>query len=58
MVEIFGEEPLPGMALALERASLDRVSKSGFDLESRKVLDLYTGKVQIFRVAAGNQNVG
>lgn len=67
VVEIFGEEPLPGMVLAraswqpvflaLERASLDRVAKSGFDLEGRKVLNLDTGKVQIFRIAAGDQSV-
>lgn len=67
VVEIFAEEPLPGMVLArsswqptllaLERASLDRVAKSGFDLEGRKVLTLDTGKVQTFRIASGDQRV-
>jgi hypothetical protein len=67
VLEIFGEEPLPGMVLArssrqpvflaLERASLDRVAKSGFDLEGRKVLNLDTGKVQSFRIVSGDQRV-
>ncbi|MES9995504.1 DUF4340 domain-containing protein [Desulfovibrio aminophilus] len=64
-LEIFGQEPLPGMILArsswqpglvaLDRDVLDQLAKSGFDLEGRKVLSLDTGKVQFFRIVLGGQ---
>lgn len=64
-LDIFGEAPQPGLILArsswrgsvfaLEAGAVGKVSKTGFDLEGRKVLDLDTGKVQRLRILAGNQ---
>lgn len=41
---------------ALDAGAVDKVTKSGFDLEGRKVLDLDTGKVQSLNIRAGSQS--